>query len=86
MRAKRKKVLVCQSNIRIKNVNFRKAKILKNFKACQLTNAMANVKNPSTQYQDTNQESIKKKLYRDKNKKTGIQIFVNIYKYIFKND
>jgi hypothetical protein len=37
--------LVHQPHIRIRDANLKTAKIVKNYKACQLTNAVANEKN-----------------------------------------
>lgn len=48
--------LVCQLHIRIRDANLKKAKIIKNCKACQLTNVVANEKNPGA----PSQESIRK--------------------------
>ena len=45
--------LVCQSHIRIRDANLKKAEFVKNSKACQLNNASANEKNPSTWYWGT---------------------------------
>ena len=45
--------LVHQSHIIGKDANSKTAKIVKNFKSCQLTNVVANERNPTTQYQST---------------------------------
>jgi hypothetical protein len=50
MGAQRMQDLVYLSHIRIRDANLKIAKIVKNCKACQLTNVVDNKKNPSTRY------------------------------------
>jgi hypothetical protein len=45
--------VVCQSHIRIRDANLKIADIVKNCKACQLTNGVANEKNRGTEYLST---------------------------------
>jgi hypothetical protein len=45
--------LVCQVHIKIRDANLKIAEIVKDCKACQLSNAVTNEKNPCTQFQST---------------------------------
>lgn len=45
--------LIQYANIRIRDANSKIAKIVKNCKACQLTNAVANEKKPSSMFRCT---------------------------------
>ena len=56
MGVQRMQDLVCQSHMRIRDANSKKAEIVKNYEACPLTNVVASVKNLPTRYQATNPE------------------------------
>lgn len=45
--------LVRHANTKIKDANLKVAEIVKNCKACQLTNTVANQKNPGNRFRDT---------------------------------